>query len=85
MRNVVIVIILSISFIIGASILAKDRYKIIMNDGQSAGLITIKCDTVTGRTWRLALPENNFLPAVAGSGSENSAAVLSFQESVTGS
>ncbi len=61
MRNVVIVIILSISFIIGASILAKDRYKIIMNDGQSAGLITIKCDTVTGRTWRLALPENNWV------------------------
>lgn len=32
-----------------------------MNDGQSAGLITIKCDTVTGRTWRLALPENNWV------------------------
>ena len=61
MKNIVIAIILGISIIVCASILAKDRYKIIMNDGQSGGLITIKYDTVAGRTWRLALPENNWV------------------------
>ena len=46
MKNIVIAIILGLSFITGAYLLAKDRYRIIMNEGQSAGLITIKYDTV---------------------------------------
>ncbi len=60
MRNIVITIILSVIaiFIICASFLSKDRYKIIMNEGQSGGLITLRYDTVSGETWRLALPEN---------------------------
>jgi len=64
MKNIVIAIILSVSFIICAGILAKDRYKIIMNDGQIAGLITIKYDSVSGRTWRLDLPDNNWVEVV---------------------
>ncbi|MDD5070927.1 MAG: hypothetical protein PHV17_09390 [Candidatus Omnitrophica bacterium] len=62
MKNIVVAIILGISFIICVSILVKqfstvDRYKIIMNNGEGSGLITLKYDTVEGRTWRLALPE----------------------------
>lgn len=64
MKNIVIAVILSVSFIICASMLAKDRYKIIMNDGQSAGLITIKYDSVSGRTWRLDLPDNNWVEVI---------------------
>ncbi len=57
MKNIAIAVILSVSLIICASILTKDRYKIIMNDG---GLLTLKYDTVSGVTWRLSLPENNW-------------------------
>ncbi len=57
-NNIVIAIILSISFIICATILARDRYKIIMNNGELSGSITIKYDTVSGETWRLVLPES---------------------------
>ena len=64
MKNIIIAIILSVSFIVCASILAKDRYKIIMNDGQIAGSITIKYDTVTGRTWRLGFPENCWVEVI---------------------
>ena len=64
MKNIVIAIILSVSFVICAYVLAKDRFKIIMNDGQSAGLITIKYDSVTGRTWRLALPDNHWVEVI---------------------
>lgn len=58
MKNIIIVVILSISLIICAAISVKDRYKIIMNDN---GLITIKYDTVSGETWRLALPESYWI------------------------
>ena len=58
MKNIGIAIILGISFIICAANLAQDRYKIIMNGGDGAGMITIKYDTVSGRTWRLILPES---------------------------
>ena len=61
MKNVVIAVILSVSLIICANMLAKDRYRIIMNDGQDAGLITIKYDSVSGRTWRLDLPDNQWV------------------------
>jgi len=64
MKNIVIAVILSISFIICAAIIsaAKDRYKIVMNEGQPVGgLITLKYDTVSGETWRLALPENYWI------------------------
>ncbi len=37
------------------------RYQIIMNSGsEMAGLITIKYDTVTGRTWRAVLPNDKW-------------------------
>lgn len=65
-NNIVIAIILSISLIICVSILApqfseKDRYKIIMNEGQAGGLITLKYDTTSGETWRLVLPESYWI------------------------
>jgi hypothetical protein len=60
MKNIVIAIILGISFIICAAILGttKDRYKVVMNEGQTGGLVTLKYDTVSGEAWRLVLPEN---------------------------
>ena len=63
MKNIVIVIILGISFIICAAILGttKDRYKIVMNEGQTGGLITLKYDTVSGETWRLVLPKSYWI------------------------
>lgn len=64
MKNIVIAIILGISLIISAAISVKDRYKIIMNDGDDSGIITIKYDTVGGRTWRLALPGNYWVEVV---------------------
>ena len=64
MKNIVIAIVLSISFIICASISAKDRYKIVMNSVENAPSIVIKYDTVTGRTWRLVFPENQWTEAI---------------------
>jgi hypothetical protein len=63
MKNIVIVIILGISLIVCAVILGttKDRYKIVMNEGQTGGLVTLKYDTVSGDAWRLALPENYWI------------------------
>lgn len=54
MKNIVIAIILSISLIICAAIL-QNRYKIIMNSGEMSGLVMMKYDTITGRTWCLLL------------------------------
>ena len=66
MKNIVIAIIMSISFIICTAILGTtiDRYKIIMNNGDGSGLITIKYDTATGRTWRLVLPESHWVEVI---------------------
>ncbi len=60
MKNIVTAIILGISLIICAAILGntKDRYKIVMNEGQPGGLITLKYDAVSGDAWRLVLPGN---------------------------
>jgi len=63
MKNIVIAIILGISLVICATILGttKDRYKIVMNEGQTGGLITLKYDSVSGDAWRLALPESYWI------------------------
>ena len=63
MKNIVIAIILGISFIICTAIFGttKDRYKIVMNEGEPGGLITLKYDTVSGDAWRLVLPENYWI------------------------
>lgn len=75
MKNILISIIIGASLII-SSYLFRDiikwerykepsqigRYKIIMNSGgETAGIITIKYDTATGRTWRLTLPDNQWV------------------------
>lgn len=60
MKNIVVAIILGVSLVICTVILGttKDRYKIVMNEGQPGGTITLKLDTMSGETWRLVLPEN---------------------------
>lgn len=53
MKNIVIAIIIAVSFLI--VVFNYDRYQIVIDN---SGLMIFKYDKATGDTWRLQLPEN---------------------------
>ncbi|MHC4123957.1 MAG: hypothetical protein ACYSSI_10320 [Planctomycetota bacterium] len=56
MKNIIIACIIAFALIVSAYLLSSTnrtgRYKIIMNSGEMSGLLLVKYDTVTGRTWQ---------------------------------
>lgn len=76
MKNITVAILIGASLIISSFLLSPysaskngivkvpnqiGRYKILINSGVAGGLVTIKYDSITGKTWRLGFPENHWV------------------------